>query len=116
MHLIKDDIYELLEGTDVADLLTVYSHISVACTGWASPNDDGDETPPSKHAHRRRVRLVVIADKKSMVSVLRFSDNANEIIVDEGKAIGSLSDAITEATNRTPSSKPWDFLVGDDNE
>jgi len=112
----RGDIYELLDGTDVADLLTVYSHIGVATTGWASPNDDDSDTPPSQREDRRRVRLVVIADKKSMVSVLRFSDDANHIIVDEGKAIGSLATAITEATNRTPSTKPWDFLVGDDNE
>jgi len=51
-----------------------------------------------------------------MVSALRFSDNAEEVITDEGRAIGSLADAITEATNRAPSAKPWDFLVGGDNE
>lgn len=109
------DIYDLLDGTDVADYLTVYSHIAVATTGWASPTDDSD-VPPSQHKDRRRVRLIVVADKDSMVSALRFSDNAEEVITDEGKAIGSLADAITEATNRAPSRKPWDFLVGDDNE
>lgn len=113
------DIYDLLDGTDVADLLTVYSHIAVATTGWASPMTDDEvanDIPPSQHKDRRRVRLIVVADKESMVSALRFSDNAEEVITDEGKAIGSLADAITEATNRAPSAKPWDFLVGDDNE
>lgn len=113
------DIYDLLDGTDVADYLTVYSHIAVATTGWASPLTDDEvanDVPPSQHKDRRRVRLIVVADKESMVSALRFSDNAEEVITDEGKAIGSLADAITQATNRAPSAKPWDFLVGDDNE
>jgi len=51
-----------------------------------------------------------------MASVLRFSDEPDEVITDEGKALGALADAINEATNRAPSAKPWDFLVGDDNE
>ena len=110
------DIYELLEGHDVADYLTVYSHIAVATTGWAAPNDEDNDTPPSERADRRRVRLVVTADKSGMASVLRFSDEPERIITDEGKALGSLADAITEATNHAPSAKPWDFLVGDDNE
>jgi hypothetical protein len=113
------DVYELLDGSDVADFLTVYSHIAVATTGWASPIKDDDEdndVPPSQHKDRRRVRLVVLADKNNMASVLRFSDEPDEIITDEGKALGALADAINEATNRAPSAKPWDFLVGDDNE
>jgi len=72
-----NDIYELLDGSDVADLLTVYSHVAVATTGWASPMTDDEEAndlPPSQHKDRRRVRLVVVADKDSMASVLRFSD------------------------------------------
>lgn len=110
------DIYDLLEGTDVPDLLTVYSHIAVATTGWASPNDEDNDTPPSEREDRRRVRLVVTADSKGMASVLRFSDEPNRILTDEGKALGSLADAITSATNRAPSSKPWDFMVGDAND
>jgi len=113
------DVYELLDGSDVADYLTVYSHIAVATTGWASPITDDEvanDVPPSKHKDRRRVRLMVLADKNSMASVLRFSDEPDEIITDEGKALGALADAINEATKRAPSAKPWDFLVGDDNE
>lgn len=112
------DVYELLDGSDVADFLTVYSHIAVATTGWASPIREGEDNdvPPSEHKDRRRVRLVVLADKNSMASVLRFSDEPDEVITDEGKALGALADAINEATNRAPSAKPWDFLVGDDNE
>jgi hypothetical protein len=115
----NDDVYELLDGSDVADFLTVYSHIAVATTGWASPMTDDEvanDVPPSQHKDRRRVRLVVLADKNNMASVLRFSDEPDEIITDEGKALGALADAINEATNRAPSAKPWDFLVGDDNE
>jgi hypothetical protein len=59
---------------------------------------------------------VIVADKDGMASVLRFSDDPDEIITDSGKALGSLADALSEATNRAPSAKPWDFLVGDDNE
>jgi hypothetical protein len=115
-----NDVYELLDGSDVADLLTVYSHVAVATTGWASPivddDDEANDVPPSEHKDRRRVRLVVVADKDSMASVLRFSDEPDHIITDEGKALGSLADALMEATNKAPSAKPWDFLVGDDNE
>jgi hypothetical protein len=113
------DIYELLDGTSVADLLTVYSHIAVATTGWAAPirdDDDDNDVAPSEHKDRRRVRLITVADKDGMVSALRFSDNPDEVITDEGNAIGALADAIRTATNRTPSVKPWDFLDGDDNE
>ena len=114
-----NDIYELLDGSDVADLLTVYSHVAVATTGWASPMTDDEmanDLPPSQHKDRRRVRLVVVADKDGMASVLRFSDEPDRVITDEGKALGSLADALMEATNKAPSAKPWDFLVGDDNE
>ena len=93
------DIYELLDTTSVADLLTVYGHIAVATTGWAAPNRDGDEQDdiaPSQHKDRRRVRLIVVADKDSMVSALRFSDSPDEVITDEGSAIGALADAIRE--------------------
>lgn len=115
----NNDVYELLEDGCIPDYLTVYSHIAVATTGWASPMTDDEvanDVPPSQHKDRRRVRLVVLADKNSMASVLRFSDEPDEIITDEGKALGALADAINEATNRAPSAKPWDFLVGDDNE
>jgi len=114
-----NDIYELLDGSDVADLLTVYSHVAVATTGWASPMTDDEmanDLPPSQHKDRRRVRLVVVADKDGMASVLRFSDEPDRVVTDEGKALGSLADALMEATNKAPSAKPWDFLVGDDNE
>ena len=113
------DIYELLDTTSVADLLTVYGHIAVATTGWAAPIRDGDEpddVAPSQHKDRRRVRLIVVADKDSMVSALRFSDSPDEVITDEGSAIGALADAIREATNKAPSVEPWDFLDGDDND
>jgi hypothetical protein len=114
-----NDIYELLDGSDVADLLTVYSHVAVATTGWASPltdDEQANDVPPSEHKDRRRVRLVCIADKEGMASVLRFSDEPSKVITDEGKALGALADALMEATNKAPSAKPWDFLVGDDNE
>ena len=112
------DVYDMLDTTDVADLLTVYSHIAVATTGWASPVRDNyeDDTPPSKHKDRRRVRLVVVADKDDMVSAIRFSDDADTVITDTGMATGSLADAIMVAVKRHPSTKPWDFLVGDDND
>lgn len=114
-----NDIYELLDDCAVADLLTVYSHVAVATTGWASPitdDEQANEVAPSEHKDRRRVRLVIVADKDGMASILRFSDEPDTVITDEGKALGSLADALMEATNKAPSAKPWDFLVGDDNE
>jgi hypothetical protein len=90
----NEDCYALLEGTDAHLTAMTSDAIVLVTTGWAAPmpNDD-DETPPSRHPERRRVRLTVVADADGMASVLRFEDD-DDTVLDEGSAHGSLADAL----------------------
>lgn len=92
------DVYDLLESDDAIDLARKAEWIALVTCGWAKPvtndDDDADGVPPSAHPERRRVRLVVLASRTEVVSVLRFGDNPDETIIDEGTAKGSLADAI----------------------
>ena len=97
------DVYELLEGDNVSQVLETHNFVGLVTTGWASPLTDEKEiwsVPPSKHPERRRVRLVIVADKGNVCAVIRFSDGDNEVIVDEGSATGSLNDALRKAIKR----------------
>ena len=101
----EGDIYELLEGSQVADVLKTHSCVGLITTGWASPLAEGEsetspEVAPSKHPARRRVRLVIVANQEGVESVLRFSDDPTEVITDDGRATGSLSVALGEAIKR----------------
>ena len=89
------DVYDLLESKK-AKLALAFDFIGVVTVGWAAPlNDNGEvEGKPSEHAQRRRVRLMVIADKEGVASVLRFADEPDEVVTDPGSATGSLADAI----------------------
>jgi hypothetical protein len=89
------DVYDLLESKK-AKLALSFDFIGVVTTGWAAPlNENGEvEGAPSQHAERRRVRLMVIADKEGVASVLRFADTPDEVVTDPGSATGSLADAI----------------------
>lgn len=102
----KDIYYLLDEVSNRLSLIKGYESFSVLTSGWAAPIDDDydlDEPneiiPPSEHPKRRRVRLVVTADDAGVASVLRFSDNPEEIVVDSGLAKGSLADAIDNLRN-----------------
>jgi hypothetical protein len=97
------DVYELLDTNMVADAIQAYGYAAVITCGWAAPlAEDGEsnEVAPSKHPKRRRVRLVIVTDGISIASVLRFSDTQDETMTDEGKATGSLADALLQAANR----------------
>lgn len=93
------DVYELLDNvSNSLELIQGYNSFSILTGGWASPIDKDEDAKnmlaPSKHPMRRRVRLVVTADDDGVASVLRFSDDPTEIVVDGGKARGSLADAV----------------------
>lgn len=92
------DVYELLDNSDSAKIAKVSDFIAVLTCGWASPitknGDDDDDLAPSQHPERRRVRLLVLASKNGVASVLRFSDKPDEIVSDNGQARGSLADAV----------------------
>ena len=96
------DIYDLLESDEVATQLDQSNlAVLVVTTGWASPRskdkDDEDDVRPSEHPERRRVRLSIYANRLGEVaSIIRFEDDPNEIVTDEGSATGSLADAISQ--------------------
>ena len=94
------DIYDLLESDEVATQLEQSDlAVLVVTTGWASPRtqQDDDEVRPSEHPERRRVRLSIYANRLGEVaSIIRFEDDPNEIVTDEGSATGSLADAISQ--------------------
>ncbi len=72
--------------------------LGVLTCGWAAPVG-GDETPPSRHPERRRVRLAAIATTDLVTgSALEFQDTPDEPILDDGSASGSLRDALLDAT------------------
>jgi hypothetical protein len=80
-------------------------YVAIVTCGWAAPirdnDDDDDAVAPSQHPERRRVRLVVLASRSSVSSVLRFSDTPDEVVTDAGKATGSLADAIHQLISKT---------------
>ena len=93
------DIYHLLEETDPTLLASEgVEFVLLVTTGWAAPlNAEGQpDGRPSEHDKRRRVRLMVCASKTSVASVLRFADEPESVITDEGGATGTLNDAVRE--------------------
>lgn len=94
------DIYDLLEGNGVADILKTHSFVGLITTGWASAISEGQEPiRPSEDPNKQRVRLVIVANKEGVCSVVRFKNKA-EVVVDEGSATGSLNDALLKAIKR----------------
>ena len=101
------DVYTALEtvGAEVARIdhaiagnpLLGARALGVLTCGWAAPVG-GDETPPSCHPGRRRVRLAVIATTDLVTgSVIEFQDTPDEPIIDDGCGSGSLRDALLDA-------------------
>lgn len=89
------DVYDLLE-TPASKRKTKFNTFAIATSGWAAPlGKNGEvEGAPSEHALRRRVRLMTVASADGGVaSVLRFSDDPDEIVSDPGAATGSLAEA-----------------------
>jgi hypothetical protein len=102
--LTHGDVYELLESEASMELAKRSEYVAIVTCGWAAPireGDDDDEVAPSQHPARRRVRLVVLASRRSVSSVLRFSDTPDEVVTDAGKATGSLADAIHQLISKT---------------
>lgn len=87
------DLYGMLESEDICRIARVSDYMALVSCGWAAPLDD--ETSPKQHAERRRVRLMVFANRDGMASVVRFQDD-EEVVIDEGSAYGGLADAIRE--------------------
>ena len=95
------DVYDLLESPETLTAIKGEEFFGVLTSGWAAPIEECDEdTPPSKAKERRRVRLFVSATEDGAISVLRFKDNPDETIIDEGTAKGSLADAVLDLYTR----------------
>ena len=90
------DVYELLEDEDSVKAKQGYEYIGIVTTGWAAPlNEDGEaEGAPSQHPEKRRVRLMIVASRRGVASVIRFEDDSDSQITDPGSATGSLADAV----------------------
>lgn len=95
--LSHGDVYELLESPFATVTASMADLVAIVTCGWAAPitsDEDTSELAPSQHPERRRVRLVVCATREHTASVLRFSDDWDNPITDEGHARGSLADAV----------------------
>lgn len=94
------DIYEML-----ADLPTInalvdsgFKSFAVSTCGWAAPIDDDsddNDTPPSQHPERVRVRLVTLMHNNKMGSAIHFKGK-EEITYDTSSARGSLKNALED--------------------
>lgn len=92
------DIYELMFTSEVADRAADSHAVMFVTTGWASPDngDDEDEhVAPSQHPQRRRVRLAICGTKDGMASAMRFADDPDNAITEEGNGYGRLADALS---------------------
>ena len=91
------DVYELLGDPATLKAIKGADMFGILTCGWAAQIENcDDDTPPSQAKGRRRVRLFVAAFEDGAISVLRFKDNADEIITDDSTAKGSLADAVMD--------------------
>jgi hypothetical protein len=93
------DVYEgLAELIDGGYTFPSVKGLAVVTTGWAAPlSPNGEvEGAPSEHALRRRVRLISYVSHEATCSALSFEDD-DEVVYDEGSAVGSLADALADA-------------------
>jgi len=89
------DIYEMLENPLTSAVAIASDSVIVTTCGWASPNNVGEQMiPPSMHPERRRVLVVICANATETASAVRFSDDWENPVYDEGEAVGFLNDAI----------------------
>jgi hypothetical protein len=106
------DVYRLLSLPSSA-LARMFQAAALVTTGWAAPlSTDGEvDGPPSEHALRRRVRLVVIVCDEGVASVVRFADDPDDTITDPGSATGALAEAISQFWYERP--RHFDAPVAD---
>jgi hypothetical protein len=94
------DVYALLASNGARSLAKNSQFIALMTCGWAAPVGDGDDEfsdlPPSLHPKRRRIRLVIVANRANVASVMRFQDDPDETVTDEGEARGTLAVAVAD--------------------
>lgn len=83
------DPYEVLSETPKPSKITAMAFV---VTGWASPTTD--DTPPSQHPDRIRIRLVTAVGYDGFRTIMRRADQPDEVqdLGDEGE--GGLRDAL----------------------
>lgn len=96
------DIYDMLNNNPaLATQVKNYDFITIETCGWAAPirddNDEDNDTPPSQHPERRRVRLLVSANTSLQFgSSITFNDDLENPVYDYGDARGALAEAIED--------------------
>lgn len=83
------DVYDLLDSVKPEPSVNYYAVIT---GGWASPTNDPD-CPPSLHPERKRVELLCLTSRDGQVASA-LSMEGKDLIIDEGKAQGSLAEAV----------------------
>ena len=97
----NNDVYDMLDDFDTLESIKDCASFTILTAGWAAPiNETDEDTPPSQHPKKRRVRLIVHATEFGVASVMRFKDKANEIVTDDGKARGSLAEAVMDLMDK----------------
>lgn len=100
-ELEHGDIYDLLESDRASEVAQQYPYVAIMTAGWATPLPDGKDVPdiaPSMSPDKKRIRLMVIGARGTteFVSAIRFSDNPDKLIIDEGHAQGAMADALIQ--------------------
>ena len=95
------DVYEALSAApEILSPMKDIRYLGVDTRGWAAPVPKGedDDIPPSAHPERRRCRLVCVVDRNlALASCLGFEDDPENVVTDDGKAVGGLADAVANA-------------------
>lgn len=102
----SSDIYALLDN-NYSDIEELYG-IVIQTTGWEAPlNPETGETdcPPSEHAERRRVALVVTLTLNGFCVGMKFARHVpgaviEEATIDESLPSGLLWDAMNECMDK----------------
>lgn len=90
------DIYQLIDTVEKSTVQG-FDALGLVTCGWAAPINQATgeaDGAPSQHPERRRVRLFACVTRNGMASVLRFQDDVDNPVFDEGEASGPLAEAV----------------------
>lgn len=100
---VHKDVYEglaLMSNLAGDPVMRRMRFLGIDTCGWAAPvtgDNPEDEPAPSTHPSRRRVRLVTLVDRNLEAgSALGFADAPDDIITDNGTAVGTLADSLKQ--------------------
>ena len=93
----SSDVYDLIDeiAHKAKDLYNNFDFLVFATAGWASPIDNGNDTPPSQRTDRRWVYLFnVVSKNRENRSSHVFTDDIDNPLIDIGNANGDLMEAL----------------------